>query len=368
MKQNLFGYCESTQKTIITDITKRRVYKNEVLHARTSLVPTFIPFLIPLPSIFLSILTYNIWMLQKYTYSRYEQRTGYLLKLLEDTDADIICLQEVGQYFLRELLNSPLHEKYVFTETSVESVSWNYERGDVICVTLIKSWLRPIKTIKHTIHIGLFKCDIIETHTEKSVIVNLILHPGSSFSPDINLQFVDLYSQCRKNQLEYIISTICEHITDKDIFLCGDFNFDLNPSGKEAFQKEHETLITKLKHNGYCDTAFKMYDKNFFTEDTEKNEMRWNIKKKTKRMRFDGIFVKTAETESKELCFQPTLIGTEPIFRVSFNEFIESLRDFGFNIENLSKTPFKMRAYDNTMINWYASDHFGYFVSIFILS
>src|SRR5688572_22557754 len=61
----------------------------------------------------LSLLTYNVW----HEKSTLEERTTELLKILQQSSADFICLQEVTKPFLSALLDSDwVREEYYIPE------------------------------------------------------------------------------------------------------------------------------------------------------------------------------------------------------------------------------------------------------------
>jgi mRNA deadenylase 3'-5' endonuclease subunit Ccr4 len=76
--------------------------KAYALQSKTQLLPqTLLASIHPKPE-YLTLLTYNVWFEEK----NIENRYPCILKMLFDSDADIICLQEVTGTFINYLYDS----------------------------------------------------------------------------------------------------------------------------------------------------------------------------------------------------------------------------------------------------------------------
>ena len=62
----------------------------------------------------ITLVTYNVWFVEKF----FVERRAALCSLLEDSEADVICLQEVTERFLQFLITRKwVQEKYAISDT-----------------------------------------------------------------------------------------------------------------------------------------------------------------------------------------------------------------------------------------------------------
>ena len=83
-----------------------------------------------------------------------------------------------------------------------------------------------------------------------------------------------------------------------------------------------------------------------YTEDTDRNSMRYNFKPYKKKVRYDGIF-----SNKKSRIIECKLFGTEPIFSITETKF-KKITNKDAKILNKSK------------IDWFISDHFGVYCEL----
>jgi hypothetical protein len=142
--------------------------------------------------------------------------------------------------------------------------------------------------------------------------------------------------------------------TDRDVILCGDLNFHLD--GRIEDWPEIE-MLTKYKTLGFIDTYRALNpDEGGFTEDTDRNPMRWNQKLIEKHYRYDGIFYKSVSS----VPHSSALIGTEfeCIDTVESKWFIEKISEVvPDELDRLIQCPPDKDHKIRLPIN--PSDHFG---------
>lgn len=147
----------------------------------------------------LTFLTYNVW----FEYFNENNRVPCLLKLLDTSEADFICLQEVTADFMKELLKAPwLTSKYLFS---------GYQMSGYNCLILSKLHCNYFRYAYKYTGMGrsLF---VAETEVNGEAIAVATSHFESLDSADI-----------RKDQLEVAFKVLDKYST---ALLMGDFNFD----------------------------------------------------------------------------------------------------------------------------------------------
>lgn len=301
-----------------------------------------------MPSNF-TLVTYNLWGVPQFTFSLSEQRLPYIVQLLRQLNADVLCLQEVSHVGLDYLLQDPwLSQHYCYSETRWAG------RHDVICLTLSK--VTPQRTHIYGFRCGLFPNDIIVTEFDDRLIVNMNFHPGSNQSPGVTDS--TLYAQCRLEQLKMLQQVLAQVNSDatghiKPVWLASDFNVDLN--GTEAAWPE----LTQIRAMGLVDTwAYLRPGEPGFTEDTVINEVRWNTKQMDKQVRYDAIMY----TPNHGIVPQRIeIFGQNRIMTIPFDQFQQLTHrlhltfDKGFRVDGQTHYSAETIPY----INWYPSDHFG---------
>jgi tyrosyl-DNA phosphodiesterase 2 len=292
------------------------------------------------------IATYNLWGVERFTFTFIDERAPFIIRSIKKLDADVYCLQEVGPKLFTHLQNDDFITKnYHFSDVHV-----NWSQRDVICLTLTKQI--PIQTATYRLKGGLFHSDIIVVTFDDKIVINLNLHPGSKYSPGVVK--TDCYMFCRIEQIK-ILKQIMSKLDQKSksVYLCGDFNIDL-----DGHSSEWPELIF-LKNISLIDTWTELKkDDPGFTENTTINEMRWNTKQISKHVRFDGIFyIPNSSTKSASI----NLFGTEAVFKIPFSKFATIANNLKLDFKKGFVFDGKMGYNDQDLdhVNWYSSDHFG---------
>jgi len=240
-----------------------------------------------------SFLTYNIWGLAKSEHHRalFQLRRNLLVKTILEANADLCFLQEMSTFSYGELAE-PLISKYKFASevpypaAGSTSVEGRKRQVEVYCLSRYQP--SRIRVIGIEGVLG-YKNSLMIVEFPNLVVFNLYNQAGSRKSPGQEYKWLH-YSRCRYDILEMIHDIMVAEFSDKNMILCGDFNFNLDGSRSEW---PEIAMIRKIKRMGLSDT---FRDKNphdpGFTEDTDLNFMRWNQKLIEKKLRFDAVFAR----------------------------------------------------------------------------
>jgi exonuclease III len=294
----------------------------------------------------LNVMTYNIWMSENIKYSRYPDRAPHIIEIIKNANADVIFLQETSKRFLAMLkADKAIMTNYYFSVSDSEVAIKN---TSVFTLILSKE---PICFSAFGLLTGEHKYSFTFAQISKFFLVNVYLHAGSKYSPGIiNYQ---KYHEYRSIQLKIIQQQIskCNKL-NLPIILGGDFNFHLD--GNQIDFPEGSIV----KEFGLKDSWREINpDSNGWTEDTNTNFMRWNVKQQEKYFRYDGIFVPSHVSVNKA-----TLLGTNSIFAIDFNE--EMSRElYASHMTRAQLDPNKMRLVDGKFPFW-PSDHYGVIVGM----
>jgi endonuclease/exonuclease/phosphatase family metal-dependent hydrolase len=326
---NAYGYTNETTNRVELIFTKTKIHDN-----------TSNPEMKPDSRI--KLLTYNTWTTKDIPYSRYLDRIEPLCKILLEEDPDIIFLQEVGINFLNALKeNKFIVSKYFFSECDVYNGSDDW--GDAITLILAKE--RMLMST-YNIITGDHKYSFTIAETDRFFLINCYLHAGSRFSPGIT--FHQKYHEYRKEQLKIIHDTLQKlNIGSKQVIFGGDFNLDLGDD-KNEFPE-----LSRINEFNLVDCWKKVHhNKKGYTEDTDINTMRWNLKQQVKKFRYDGFFCSPKwSVNSMEI------IGTKPVFKTKFTEELQ-IPCFANHVKKANLKMDLMKLTDG-YFEWFASDHFG---------
>jgi exonuclease III len=300
----------------------------------------------PLPQNF-KIMTMNIWGLSKENMREFgmmDKRMVKISELINDQNADIVCLQEMSNTSFG-ILNPLVDPSYFRSEDIfLNNDELKSQRNRTLdCFAYLK--YKPIKVEIYSVggNVG-YDNSVLLIEYSDTIIFNVYFQSGSKHSPGQEENAVH-YSRCRREQYEMIGRQINENYPDKKIIVCGDFNTHLD--GSESDWPE----IKQINKIGLIDTFRKLNpDNRGYTEDTNINKMRWNIKFMEKKFRYDAILVKNLSPIS---C---NIIGTEPFdLTEDETEIIKNyLRDYKFDLTNL-----RYKSGTNNILEWWPSDHFG---------
>jgi exonuclease III len=213
-------------------------------------------------------------------------RKDKLEQTISESNADFICLQEMSEYSYYTLKDTIDKYKYVSERPYIKQIS-RKRNADVYFMSKYK----PSKiTIYSLFGILGYNNSMLIVEYNNLIIINVYLQSGSKKSPgQLESNLVKRFSECRIKQLNVIYDIIKTYDKqNKNIVLCGDFNFHLDGNLDEWPENE---IINKFKNDGFIDTYRDINPLlNGFTEDTDTNMLRYNMKLIDKQYRFDGIF------------------------------------------------------------------------------
>ena len=263
-----------------------------------------------------SIMTYNIWGLvkskddeeyMKFFKDSMEIRMNAIIELIKRNNPDIICIQEMTNMsynFLKNKLSSIY--PYSFEENfDIEKNSIKRNRN-VDLFVFSKFLPSNIKLYSITGNLGYNNCFMI-LEFQNIVIFNCYLQAGSKFSPGQESVWFH-YSRCRKQELRSIGGIVEKYVTNgKACIMVGDFNCNLSGDIKEWPE------IKEFQDMKMIDTWSELRKEPGYTEDTDINLMRWNVKFQEKRFRYDGIFYRNPEDNEIIKPINIKLTGRKPI-------------------------------------------------------
>jgi exonuclease III len=248
-------------------------------------------------------LTYNMWGLsvRPELEKLFRLRRPLLERTIRDSGADIVCLQEMSHFAYTELTD--FIKEYAFA-SEVPFPSNKVERNRNAEVYFLSKY-KPSRVAIYGLRGVLgYENSLMIIEFPNLVVFNLYSQAGSKYSPGQESKWIH-YSRCRYDILKTIYDIIVERYAGLDVVLCGDFNFNLD--GTVADWPEVE-MLDIFKRAGFVDTYRSLKpDDPGFTEDTDRNLMRFNQKLIEKHFRYDGVFYRGSG-------FKPAdskLIGTE---------------------------------------------------------
>ena len=248
----------------------------------------------PIPESF-SFLTYNIWGLAKSEHHKalFKYRKELLTSTILEANADICFLQEMSEFAYHELAE-PLISKYAFGSEVPYPAPGTRPLGkegrnrsvDVYCLSRYKPSRIRMVGIQGVLD---YKNSFMIVEFPNLVVFNLYNQAGSRLSPGQEDKWLH-YSRCRYDILETIHDIMVAEYPDRNIILCGDFNFDLDGSRSDW---PEVAMLRKIKRMGFIDTFRSRNPRDpGFTEDTDLNFMRWNQKLIEKKLRFDAVIAR----------------------------------------------------------------------------
>jgi len=213
----------------------------------------------------LTFVTYNIWFDDFFFKERFQATS----KLLKNTNADIIALQEITDDSL-ELL---LQEDWVKDNYFISDISGStFHSYGVILLSKI-----PLK--------NLYLYQLPSIMDRKVLIAEFVINEKKMLISTTHLESMKLSSSIRSIQLKEIFELLND---SNNSVLMGDFNFcsswEENTNIESSYLDFWEVLQTN--ESGY-------------TEDTNMNAMTRQKKGKVKAVRFDRIISRSVENEWK---------------------------------------------------------------------
>ena len=281
-----------------------------------------------------SFLTYNIWGLSNTERHQtlFTIRKPLLEKVLTETNADLCFLQEMSDFSYGKL--SELIGYYTFAS----EVPYPSPRGaplkdrnrnvEVYCMSQKKPNRIRVFGVRGVLG---YENSMMVVEYSNLVVVNLYNQAGSRHSPGQEQKWIH-YSRCRYDILQTIYELFKDNYKNINCILCGDFNFDLDGNIDEWPEME---MLDKLKALGFIDTFRKLNPTDpGYTEDTDRNFMRWNQKLIKKQFRYDGVFYRPppppGEANSKGWgLLSAKLIGLEEecLSKENSQWFLENMTD-----------------------------------------
>jgi exonuclease III len=338
-------------------------YYTDNLHMRCKNIilnkeKTFYTSDIQLPLMF-SIMTYNIWGLppkNDFILKLMKIRINLIADIIIKNNPDIICFQEVSLIPLRILKKrlSFLYKYQYETDYFFDEISQRNREVETITFSKYPVCNYQVYGLDGNLR---YNNSLIRTEFNNCVVYNVYLQAGSKKSPGQEYYWFH-YTRCRIDQLKRIKELI-EKDT-KPVIICGDFNFHLD-GGDEWL--EYNEIKDYFK-----DSWKELNKKDGFTENTDINTMRWNLKFQEKKVRYDGILYRatTSCTASPQADSRACLIKTGCTIRPFFSKIVgkqsvplnkEMTKLF---IKNYISDEHKKIKYNNKKtINIFPSDHFG---------
>ena len=302
------------------------------------------------------IVTYNIWGIYRKKkpsesehFNKYDELNSFteetirmrMDKIAEEiliSDPDVVCFQEMSN-ITHALLSNKLDHIYKY------KYEINFEKRQKIIEVHIFSKYPAKKAIIYGIKGNLnYRDSLMILEFNNVIIFNCYLQAGSKNSPGQEKYWYH-YSRCREDQLNQIKKLIEEYLKidcNIPIILLGDFNLHLDG----PIEEWNELKVIK----DYLQDSWKVVNKddNGFTENTDINTMRWNLKFQEKKLRYDGILYKNLIPISSKI------IGNMPI---KLNERLTNLFKKYWIAPN-SEDKIKYSS-DGKTLELFPSDHFG---------
>jgi exonuclease III len=313
------------------------------------------------PSTF-KIMTFNCWWSLKRTEDNeinefhkkfFEIRIIEIARLVNESNTDIVCFQEVGIDTFA-ILQPLLKENYSYFYE--EPFTCDYDdsglRGrtlETVCFSKYPASSFRLFSVEGNLS---YNNSMLMLEFNNFIVFNVYLQAGTRNSPGQKDLWFN-YSRCRYNEYMAIGKYMKENNITKPIIVLGDFNTNLN--GNITQWPE----LNAFKQLNLQDSWLEKYDnKSGYTEDTSVNLMRWNVKFEEKIYRIDGIFY----TKDKFKTNNIEIIGTEPI------NIDKKLQDqfYKYRIPDREGKESLIRK-NNDKLQLWASDHFAVMAELEII-
>lgn len=268
------------------------------------------------------------------------------------SNVDIVCLQEVSRISF-EMLLSKLHSVYNFYYeipfTPNDDINGDRNRTiETVCFSKFPAEKYKLFSVEGNLS---YNNSMIMVEFNDFIIFNVYLQAGTKNSPGQKDLWFN-YSRCRYNEYMSIGKYLHTNNISKPIIVLGDFNTNLN-----GIYEEWPELKAFDKLN-LQDAWVEKYDKNSgFTENTNINLMRWNLKYEEKIFRIDGIFY----TRNKLITHNINLLGTEPI------EIDEQMQQEFLDYRTPKNKPIENIRLHQGKIKIWPSDHFAVIADLEII-
>lgn len=307
------------------------------------------------------IMTWNLWYSMKETGDKekdlfhidfFNKRMEIIADKILSSNADIVCLQEIGELTFDQIYPSiKLVYPYFYENPSnFEKNTMGKRKRNLETLCLSKYPAQSFKLFGVEGNLD-YNNSMLMIEYDKFIVFNVYLQAGTKYSPGQKDLWFN-YSRCRYNEYMSIQNYINKNKLTKPIIVLGDFNTNLNGNYDEwpelrAFQQMNLDDFWLKKSN----------NNSGFTENTQINLMRWNVKFEEKELRIDGIFGSADLFYVKKI----KLIGTKP-FNID-SEFQDKF--IKYRVPNIEDKLSKIRK-NNDEIKLWPSDHFGVLAEIIL--
>jgi tyrosyl-DNA phosphodiesterase 2 len=223
----------------------------------------------------LRVMTMNVW----FGDLEWERRCDAILAMIAEHRPHLVGLQEVTERFLERALRHPAIREYTLSD------AWGPTLGSYGVWMLSRLPLHQITLTDLPTNMG-----------RKLLAADVALEGGPLRFATVHLESLSDYGLARANQLKRIFPLLGE---TPEAILCGDFNFHedarfeteaLDPAYLDLWRARHPT------HPG-------------FTEDTDVNLMRLDIKAREKHVRYDRVLLRSRRWVVAEI----HRLGKEPV-------------------------------------------------------
>ena len=308
------------------------------------------------------IMSYNCWWSMKTTNDPdvnkfhedfFDTRIRDVARIIMESDADVVCLQECGQRTF-DILNSVLSGKYPnYYENPLKFQENNnaprFRSIETVCFSKYK--VKSFKLLGVDGNLS-YSNSMLMLEFNNLVVFDCYLQAGGKNSPGQRDLWYN-YSRCRYNEYLSIGKFMKDNKILKPIVVLGDFNTNLSGTPEEAPE------LRAFKLLGLEDAWLSKYPNTAtdpgYTEDTTVNLMRWNVKFEEKQKRIDGIF----HTKDKIKTNEVFVLGRDPVAGVP-SELMKKFKDIRIPSKGMTgaERDAKIRLTDGHTKFW-PSDHFA---------
>jgi exonuclease III len=297
-----------------------------------------------------SCLSYNIWGLAKDTKLQklFSMRQTILEETIRNTQADILCLQEMSVFAYDKLKDFIGTYKFASEVPFTATVKDRNRSVDVYLLSKYKPSAVSVYGLKGVLN---YENSLMVVEYPNLVVFNLYNQAGSKYSPGQEHKWIH-YSRCRYDILKTMYDIFTKRYKRKNCILCGDFNFDLDGPITDWPEK---AMIERFIRNGFVDTYRAVYPdiKKYpgYTEDTRINFMRYNQKLIEKQVRYDAIYYRAVKKAAA--IKSSKLIGLEAkcLNREDSQWFIDTMAGSKEDLRGCEESP--------SYMSIHPSDHFG---------
>lgn len=311
----------------------------------------------------ISICTYNIMGIFRLKQNEEENdfmkntvmmRMNKIAMILKSKQPDVVCFQEMSKTAFEFLYNQVKDVyPYIYEKNfcdNFDKVILQDRKKDIEVYMFSKYPVDNVKvyTVQGNLH---YTNSLMIAEFKQFVVFNCYLQAGSKNSPGQDKYWYH-YSRCRQDEMREIMKLIETY--KKPVIIVGDFNCHLDGPLKD-WNELSELKLKTFSNDDYTlvDSWKELYpNQNGFTENTDVNTMRWNMKFQEKKLRYDAILY----TENGLKPIESYIIGDQPI---ELNDKdTELFRKYIMKDPDVKNEKTKFNA-DGKTLALFPSDHFG---------